>query len=92
MASEISRRKFISNVGLTVGGLSLAPFLLAQTVTGSMVPGMKLGYSAITWAGNDLQAIKDISSLGFKGIQLRSTILKEYGSKPMEIRSLLIEH
>jgi inosose dehydratase len=59
---------------------------------GSPVPGMMLGYSAITWGGNDVQAIKDISQLGFQGIQLRSNILREYGSKPEVIRALLQEN
>ncbi len=38
---------------------------------------IKLGYAAITWGGNDRQAIEDISALGFAGIQLRSNVLKE---------------
>src|SRR5687767_11028967 len=46
-------------------------------------PGMiRFGYASITWDGNDAQAIKDVSEVGFTGIQLRSNILKEYGEKP----------
>src|SRR5258708_11976107 len=31
------------------------------------------GYAAITWGGNDRQAIADIPPAGFRAIQLRST-------------------
>lgn len=46
------------------------------------------GYASITWNGNDRQAIEDIAALGFKGIQLRANILKEF-SGPSEVRVLL---
>lgn len=88
MASEISRRKFISNVGLAVGGLSI-PSLLTAKAGVNIVPQMSLAYSAITWGGNDAQAIKDIASLGFIGIQLRANTVKDYGSKPEELKALL---
>lgn len=52
---------------------------------------IRFGYAAITWGGNDLQAIKDISSLSFKGIQLRANILKDYGERPKDLRALLEE-
>ncbi|MDQ6815117.1 MAG: sugar phosphate isomerase/epimerase, partial [Bacteroidota bacterium] len=84
-----SRRKFIANVGLAAGGLSVSSFFAARA---NLVPDMSLAYSAITWGGNDIQAIKDIASLGFKGIQLRSTMLKEYGERPAEIRDLLVQN
>ena len=38
------------------------------------------GYAAITWSGNDRQAIEDIAALGFRGIQLRSNCIQEFGS------------
>ena len=49
------------------------------------------GYASITWSGNDRQAIEDIASLGFHGIQLRSNVIKEFGS-PAELRDLLAKH
>jgi len=49
------------------------------------------GYASITWAGNDRQAIEDVSSLGFPGIQLRSDVLKEFPN-PTELRDLLQQH
>jgi inosose dehydratase len=47
------------------------------------------GYAAITWEGNDDQAIRDVSDAGFRGIQLRSPTLKEYGDRPKDLRELL---
>src|SRR6185503_2222140 len=47
---------------------------------------------AITWGGNDVQAMKDVSEVGFRGIQLRSPILKEFGDKPKALADLLQQH
>ena len=52
---------------------------------------IKLGYAAITWNGNDRQAIEDIAALGFPGIQLRSNVLNEFPN-PGELRDLLRQH
>jgi len=49
------------------------------------------GYAAITWGGNDRQAIADIAALGFHGIQLRANVIKEFGSAA-ELRNLLEKH
>ncbi len=53
---------------------------------------IRFGYAAITWGGNDRQAIEDVSALGFKAIQLRSNLLKEFGNKPDALRDLLSKH
>jgi inosose dehydratase len=50
-----------------------------------------LGYASITWAGEDKQAIEDIASLGFSGIQLRSNVIGEFGSAG-ELKELLQKH
>src|SRR5262249_26032885 len=42
--------------------------------------------------GNDVQAIKDISEGGFRGIQLRSPILKDFGDRPKALQDLLKEY
>jgi inosose dehydratase len=53
-------------------------------------PGaIRFGYAAITWNGNDAQAITEISDLGFPGIQLRSNILKDFGDRPKALRDML---
>ncbi len=88
MSSNISRRKFLAQTGLTVAGLSFFSCTSSKKAMAG-APGLQLGYSAITWGGNDVQAIKDIANLGFKGIQLRSNVLKEYGLKPQELKALL---
>lgn len=77
----MNRRHFIATVGAT-----LAASRLRQE------RGVKIGYAAITWGGNDHQAIDDISSLGYKGIQLRSNVLSQFGDRPEELRALLAEH
>jgi inosose dehydratase len=53
---------------------------------------IRFGYAAITWGGNDVQAIKDVGDVGFRGIQLRSPILKDFGEKPKELADLLKQH
>ena len=88
MPTPLSRRKFITNTGLTAVGLTFFSCASSKKV-GSAVPGLQLGYSAITWGGNDSQAIKDIAALGFKGIQLRSNTVKDYGDNPQMLRDLL---
>ena len=51
-------------------------------------PEIHWGYAAITWGGKDRQAIDDISSLGFPGIQLRSNCIEEFGTSTA-LRDLL---
>ena len=74
----MERRDFVAVLGTA---LVSSRFRHQQTV--------KIGYAAITWAGNDLQAIDDISSLGYPGIQLRSNVLPRFGDRPGELRELL---
>jgi inosose dehydratase len=40
---------------------------------------LHIGYAAIAWGGNDRQAIEDIASVGFPGIQTRSNSVQEFG-------------
>src|ERR1700730_10570289 len=49
------------------------------------------GYAAITWGGNDRQAIDDIAAVGFHGIQLRSNSIAEFASAAA-VRDLLSQH
>ena len=53
---------------------------------------IRFGYAAITWGGNDRQAIEDIAALGFPGIQLRSNCIEEFGNNPATVRDLLAQH
>jgi inosose dehydratase len=50
---------------------------------------IKFGYASITWGGDDLKAIEDISAVGFPGIQIRSNVLAQFGSRPGELRDIL---
>lgn len=50
---------------------------------------LRLGYASITWGGKDEQAIEDIASLGFRGIQLRSNTVEAWGARTGELRELL---
>jgi inosose dehydratase len=49
---------------------------------------IRFGCAAITWGGKDREAINDVASLGYRGIQLRSNCIKEFAS-PAELRDLL---
>jgi inosose dehydratase len=52
---------------------------------------LHIGYAAITWGGNDRQAIEDIASVGFPGIQIRSNSIQEFGSGAA-LREVLDNH
>ena len=55
-------------------------------------PGdIRFGYAAITWQGQDRQAIDDVAAVGYKGIQLRTSTLPEFGDKPAALKALLGE-
>ncbi|RYF78402.1 MAG: sugar phosphate isomerase/epimerase [Cytophagaceae bacterium] len=68
---------------------------MAAGIDGLATPsklGLKIAYSAITWGGNDNQAITDISSTGYKGIQLRANAFGPYRTKPSELKAMLDQH
>ena len=77
--SEIGRREFIGAVGIAAA-LRHARLDAA---------GMHVGYAAITWGGNDAQAIDDIAEAGYKGIQLRASAFDAWGGRPDTLRALL---
>ena len=86
MSIVLSRRDFIAGLTTTAAltSLNIHSVLAASKI--------QFGYASITWDGNDAQAIKDISDLGFRGIQLRSNLLKDYGDKPAALRDLLAQN
>jgi inosose dehydratase len=103
---KFARREFLTT--LTVGAaLSCLPRTLRATPT-LLYPPMDLspfntpippaesaihfGYAAITWNGDDRQAIEDISALGFPGIQLRSNCIEEFNNDPSAVKDLLVKH
>src|SRR2546429_9747608 len=104
----LSRRHFIVSLGAVAAASAVPMKTLARSLEPPLyppadlsyfnrpitpAPGMiRFGYAAITWNGNDTQAIKEISELGFPGIQLRSNILKDYGARQKALRDLLDEY
>jgi inosose dehydratase len=87
----MKRRDFVRIASASLG---LAPAMRAAEGLGAPTPAqaIRFGYAAITWGGNDRQAIEDVASLGFPGIQLRSSILPEFGGKPAALKELLQAH
>lgn len=108
MSSSLSRRRFIAGLGTIAAASTLPLDAFGNLFAPSLYPPVDLdyfnrpitpapaqilfGYASITWGGDELQAIKDISALGFRGIQLRSNILKEYGERPKVLRDLLAQY
>lgn len=86
-----TRRTFLTRLGILTAGIPL----VGRSNTLHLEPvkkgDIKFGYSAITWGGNDAAAIKDISSLGFTGIQLRANSYAAYGQKADELKKLLTD-
>jgi inosose dehydratase len=108
MSFSFSRRQFIVSLGAVAAASSHPVKTLAGVLEPPLYPPVDLsyferpitpapamirfGYAAITWNGNDAQAIEDISEIGFPGIQLRNNILKDYGDRPKALRELLDQH
>src|ERR1700682_149596 len=104
----LSRRRFITGLGTVAAASALPLDALSRSLPPPLYPPVDLsyfdrsitpapaeirfGYAAITWGGNDLQAIQDISAIGFRGIQLRNNLLKDYGDRPKALRNLLEQH
>ena len=86
-----TRRDFLRTLS---GGAAAAllPLPNGMAPPPSATEGIKFGYAAITWGGNDEQAIEEISAVGFPGIQLRAGVLSRFGDRPGELRDLLARH
>ena len=85
----ISRRDFLVRAGALAAAAAVGTPALAG---GKAKKLYTIGCSAITWGGNDAQAIGDIASLGLRGIQLRANSYKDYGDKPDQLKALLGQH
>jgi inosose dehydratase len=82
---DYPRRAFLGAVGALGVTASLARRVNAAD-------NIRLGYASITWGSHDDQAIADISSVGFKAIQLRASTFDAYGSRPDALKDLLAKH
>ena len=94
MKSVTARREFLAGLGalgvaaafpegLVSARERLYPPVDLSYFAKPIPPGpfeLHIGYAAITWGGNDRQAIEDIASSGFTGIQIRSNSVQEFGS------------
>ena len=101
----LARRDFIVSLGAALAASAIPSQTLAGVLDPPLYPAadlsyfnhpvtpapaaIRFGYAAITWNGNDVQAIREISELGFPGIQLRSNILPDFGDRPQALRDLL---
>jgi inosose dehydratase len=85
-----SRREFLRQLGGSAIGAAL-PIRSAHAALGS-AGDIKVGCAAITWGGNDDQAIADIGALRFPGIQLRANAVRRFRERPGELRELLARH
>lgn len=88
---SLTRRQFLHTAGASALLLAAGAESFAH-VAAPPKTGLRIAYSAITWGGNDAQAITDISSTGFKGIQLRANSFGPYRAKPSELKALLDQH
>ncbi len=93
----MERRSFLQGASLLSAGLALGITDLGQAADLASARRIRyqLGFAAIAWNGNDVQAIKDISSLGYHGIQLRGNTYKTYGTdyaKTKELIDLLAQY
>ena len=106
MTFHVSRREFLHSLGMmtatalpAISGYAslvqpLYPPMDLSYFDTPVTPApadIRFGYASITWGGKDRQAIEDISSLGFHGIQLRSNVIKDFRSSA-ELRDLLEKH
>jgi len=92
MLEHLNRRQFLQSAGLSALALAGAKPLLAGSSELLKKSGLRIAYSAITWGGKDDQAIRDIASLGYKGIQLRANTFGPYRNKPSELKALLDQY
>ena len=76
--------------GFLAGGLSTAVWAAGWRPHVSSAR-IRFGYAAITWGGNDRQAIEDIAALGFRGIQLRQSAVTTWGDRPAELKQILAD-
>jgi inosose dehydratase len=54
-----------------------------------VAPRYRVGCAAITWGGNDPQAIDDVAAAGYAGIQLRASAVERWGAQSDTLRVLL---
>ena len=107
MSFRVSRREFLTGLGALAAASTVSRVPAYALFEPPLYPPMdlsyfdtpitpapaeiRIGYAAITWGGNDRQAVDDISALGFHGIQLRANAIEEFGTAS-ELKDLLQKH
>jgi inosose dehydratase len=85
-----TRREFITRTSLagaaTVVSRNSFAMMLHNLAASSNV---KLGYAAITWGEDHIKFLEDVTSLGYKWIQLRNYLMNTYKDKPVEFQKIL---
>jgi inosose dehydratase len=108
MLTTVSRRHFLLGIGAAATTTAIPLRSLGGLIEPPLYPPVDLSYfrhpisaaqsrihfayAAITWGGNDTQAIKDVAEVGFRGIQLRTSVLEHFGDKPNALKELLAQH
>ena len=85
----MKRRDFLANLSAAASAIALRPRRCPSPLP--RAARMRFGYAAITWNGNDRQAIDDIASLGYHGIQLRQPAFDAWSGRPGELKELLAQ-
>jgi inosose dehydratase len=104
MTHRMPRREFLGAMSALAASAFPCEILLARDLLyppmdlshfdTPITPGpseIHFGYASITWGGNDRQAIEDIAAVGFRGVQLRSNSIAEFGT-PTAVRDFLAQH
>jgi inosose dehydratase len=77
-----SRRTFLAGAGA-----AFAASAFSTSAFSKGAPGIRFGYAAITWGKDGMQAIDDISAVGYEGIQLRTDSVTAF--QPAQLREIL---
>lgn len=85
----LNRRSFLQTLSLAAGALATTSAFAGELFKKG---NFTIGYSSITWGGKDLQAIEDLASLGYKGIQLRANTFAPYRTKVSELKDALVKN
>lgn len=76
-----SRRQFLRTAALTASATALPRFAAAVRL-----PGVSYAYAAITWGAATKQAIDDIASAGYAGIQFRANAVDDFTPEDVKAR------
>src|SRR5580700_10144432 len=85
MNTYSTRRKFLAGLGAVAAVTTLPSF-----AEPGRLPGIRYGYTAMTWGNEERQAIDDIAAVGFPGVQFRANAVTDF--KAAELKDLLAQH